>query len=194
MAGRLTQRNRQRVGRIERPALAGEPTQGGCPDQAADLIGQSLQASNPLLVAGTVGESPLSAGDDELISAFERVGSEVALHEGDHDYLGVGKIRIVIIRPTPGGHLRIRLQVVVDEQIAFEKVGFEITRFYFSVLVTGRWSGSVRGSSGYSILRTGCSSGHLCFSTREWDYVTERPVSVTQTQPKTKAPPIGGIA
>ena len=51
MAGRLTQRNRQRVGRIELLALAGESAQGGCPDQPTDLIGQSLQAPNPLLIA-----------------------------------------------------------------------------------------------------------------------------------------------
>ena len=75
----LTQRDWQRIGRIEYPALPGEPAQSGLPTQSADLIGQSLQAPNPLLIAGTVGEGPLSISDDELIGAFERVGSEVAL-------------------------------------------------------------------------------------------------------------------
>ncbi len=32
--------------------------------------------------------------------------------------------------PTPAGHLWIRLQVIVDEQVAFEKVGFETAGFY----------------------------------------------------------------
>ena len=84
MARRLTQRDRQRVGRVERPAFAGESAQGGCPDQSADLVGQPLQAANLLPVAGTVGESSLGVGNGELMAASKRVGPEVASRQGDH--------------------------------------------------------------------------------------------------------------
>ncbi len=98
--------------------------------QQTDSVGQLPQATNPLLVPGTVGKGPLSIGDGELIGAFERVGSEVPSHQSDHDYLGIGEIWIVIVRPTPSGHFRVRLQVIVDKQVAFEQVGFEVTGFY----------------------------------------------------------------
>ena len=62
VTGWVTEGNRQQVYRIELPPITSESAQRSCLDQPPDLVGQPLQATNPLLVSGTVRKRRLGVG------------------------------------------------------------------------------------------------------------------------------------